>query len=36
MQQRIRDTVTARLGAQVDANLLDVIIRRVLTSTGMK
>ncbi len=36
LHQRIRDTVTARLGAQVDANLLDVIIRRVLTSTGMK
>ncbi len=36
LQQRIRDAVIARLGNQVDSNLLDVIIRRVLTSTGVK
>ncbi len=36
LQQRIRNAVVARLGAQVDSNLLDVIIRRVLTSTGVK
>lgn len=36
LQQRIRDAVIARLGAQVDSNLLDVIIGRVLTSTGVK
>jgi len=36
LQQRIRDAVEARLGAQVDANLLDVIIKRVLKSTGLK
>lgn len=36
LQQRIRDAVIARLGAQVDSNLLDVIIRRVLTSTGVR
>ncbi len=33
---RIRQAVVARLGAQVDANLLDVIIKRVLASTGVK
>lgn len=36
LHQRIRSAVVARLGTQVDANLLDVIIRRVLTSTGVK
>ncbi len=36
LQQHIRDAVAARLGTQVDANLLDVIIKRVLKSTGMK
>lgn len=36
LQQRIRSAVVARLGTQVDANLLDVIIKRVLTSTGVK
>jgi hypothetical protein len=36
LPQRIRDAVIARLGAQVDANLLDVIIKRVLNSTGAK
>jgi len=36
LQQRIRSAVVARLGNQVDANLLDVIIRRVLNQTGVK
>jgi hypothetical protein len=35
-QQRIRDAVVARLGSQVDASLLDVIIKRVMASTGAK
>ena len=35
-QQRIRDAVVARLGSQIDANLLDVIIKRVMASTGVK
>jgi len=34
--QRIRSSVLARLGNQVDAKLLDVIIHRVLKSTGVK
>jgi hypothetical protein len=34
--QRIRDAVIARLGSQVDSNLLDVIITRVLQNTGIK
>jgi hypothetical protein len=34
--QRIRSSVLARLGSQVDAKLLDVIIQRVLKSTGVK
>jgi hypothetical protein len=34
--QRIRSAVIARLGAQVDENLLDVIIKRVLNATGVK
>jgi hypothetical protein len=33
---RIRAAVNARLGAQVDPALLDVIIQRVLNSTGVK
>jgi len=36
LQQRIRDAVIARLGDQVDSSLLNVIIKRVLTSTGVK
>jgi hypothetical protein len=36
LHQRIRSAVIARLGGQVDANLLDVIITRVLNSTGLK
>lgn len=35
-QQRIRDAVAARLGSQIDANLLDVIIKRVMASTGVR
>ena len=34
--QRIRAAVNARLGNQIDAQLLDTIIRRVLASTGLK
>ncbi len=33
---RIRSAVIARLGNQVDSALLDTIIQRVLTSTGVK
>jgi hypothetical protein len=33
---RIRAAVNARLGNQIDAQLLDTIIRRVLASTGLK
>jgi hypothetical protein len=36
LHQRIRDAVIARLGSQVDAKLLDVIINRVLQSTGVR
>jgi hypothetical protein len=36
LQQRIREAVLTRLGPQVDAALLDVIIRRVLRSTGVR
>jgi hypothetical protein len=36
LHQRIRDAVIARLGNQVDANLLDVIITRVLKNSGVK
>ncbi len=36
LHERIRNAVIARLGNQVDATLLDVIIRRVLASTGVK
>lgn len=34
--QRIHSAVVARLGNQVDSALLDTIIQRVLTSTGVK
>ncbi|HWQ04247.1 MAG TPA: hypothetical protein VN452_02710 [Longilinea sp.] len=36
IHQRIRSAVISRLGSQVDANLLDVIITRVLQNTGVK
>jgi hypothetical protein len=36
LAQRIHNAVLARLGSQVDPALLDVIIQRVLTSTGVK
>jgi hypothetical protein len=36
LHQRIHDAVIARLGNQVDAKLLDVIITRVLQNTGVK
>lgn len=36
LHQRIKNAVIARLGSQVDANLLDVIISRVLQNTGLK
>lgn len=36
LRQRIRGAVVARLGSQVDSNLLDAIITRVLQSTGIK
>lgn len=36
LQQRIHSAVAARLGSQVDPTLLDVIIQRVLKSTGVK
>lgn len=36
IHQRIRNAVVARLGNQVDLNLLDVIITRVLQNTGIK
>jgi hypothetical protein len=36
LPQRIREAVFARLGSEVDTSLLDVIIKRVLTSTGVK
>jgi hypothetical protein len=36
LQQRIKSAVNARLSNQVDANLLDAIIQRVLKSTGVK
>jgi hypothetical protein len=35
LSQRIRSAVLAKLGSQVDPELLDVIIRRVLDSTGV-
>ena len=36
LHQRIRNAVIARLGSQVDPKLLDVIITRVLKSTGIR
>ena len=36
LQQRIRSAVSARLGTQVDPNLLDVIIKRVLNNTEVR
>lgn len=36
LSTRIRSAVAARMGNQVDPALLDVIIERVLKSTGMK
>jgi hypothetical protein len=36
LTQRIRSAVVARMGNQIDPALLDVIIQRVLTSTGVK
>jgi hypothetical protein len=36
LAQRIRSAVVARMGNQVDPALLDAIIQRVLTSTGVK
>ncbi len=36
LQGRIRSAVIARMGGQVDPALLDVIIQRVLKSTGVK
>jgi hypothetical protein len=34
--EKIRSAVTAKLGTQIDPTLLDAIIQRVLTSTGLK
>jgi hypothetical protein len=36
VQSRVREAVVARMGNQVDPELLDVIIQRVLKSTGVK
>ncbi len=36
VHERIKSAVISRLGNQVDANLLDVIITRVLQNTGVK
>jgi hypothetical protein len=36
LQSRIHAAVVARMGSQVDPELLDVIIQRVLKSTGVK
>jgi hypothetical protein len=36
VHERIKSAVISRLGSQVDANLLDVIITRVLQNTGVK
>jgi hypothetical protein len=36
IERRIKEAVAARLGAQVDPKLLDVIIKRVLVGTGVK
>jgi len=36
LEKRIREKVAAKLGNQVDASLLDAIIKRTLKATGMK
>jgi hypothetical protein len=36
LHQRIKNAVIARLGGQVDSNLLDVIIQRVIRNAGIK
>jgi len=36
LEKRIREKVFAKLGNQVDASLLDAIIKRTLKATGMK
>ena len=36
LAQRIRSAVLARMGNQVDPALLDIIIKRVMDSTGVK
>jgi hypothetical protein len=36
LQTRIREAVVTRMGNQVDPELLDVIIQRVVKSTGVK
>ncbi|MCC6298171.1 MAG: hypothetical protein IT314_02650 [Anaerolineales bacterium] len=36
LEKRIREKVAAKLGNQVDAQLLDTIIKRTLKATGMK
>jgi hypothetical protein len=36
LTRRIRETVNARLGTQVDPALLDIIIQRVLSTSGVK
>ena len=36
LRERVRNAVVARLGAQVDPSLLDVIIRRVMDSAGVR
>ncbi len=36
LPQRIREAVRSRLGAEVDSHLLEVIIGRVMKSTGVK
>jgi hypothetical protein len=36
LQARIKNAVMARMGPQVDPKLLDAIIQRVLSSTGLK
>jgi hypothetical protein len=36
LHARIREAVVARMGSQIDQSLLDVVIERVLKSTGVK
>lgn len=36
LEKRIREAVASRLGSQVNARLLDAIIKRVLKNTGLK